>query len=134
MFLKLDNVVHNIKDKIAEIRVHVPRHEFFVKTTTKSFEESFDDAFESLLTQIKRKKAKTSSINNSRPPQSGDLFLLSCIIQSKISPFQKILFQNFCISISLTFAFPKNGGSSLLIPFADPSSHESDRLQSEWYC
>ncbi|MBD0277799.1 MAG: HPF/RaiA family ribosome-associated protein, partial [Flavisolibacter sp.] len=24
VFLKLDNVVHTIKDKIAEIRVHVP--------------------------------------------------------------------------------------------------------------
>jgi len=31
VFLKLDNVVHTIKDKIAEIRVHVPRHDFFVK-------------------------------------------------------------------------------------------------------
>ncbi|HRI22579.1 MAG TPA: HPF/RaiA family ribosome-associated protein, partial [Panacibacter sp.] len=26
VFLKLDNVVHTIKDKIAEIRVQVPRH------------------------------------------------------------------------------------------------------------
>ena len=31
VFLKLDNVVHAIKDKIAEIRVHVPKHNFFVK-------------------------------------------------------------------------------------------------------
>jgi hypothetical protein len=31
VFLKLDNVIHTIKDKIAEIRVHVPRHYFFVK-------------------------------------------------------------------------------------------------------
>ena len=30
VFLKLDNVVHNIKDKIAEIRVHVPRHDFLL--------------------------------------------------------------------------------------------------------
>jgi putative sigma-54 modulation protein len=58
VFLKLDNVVHNIKDKIAEIRVHVPRHDFFVKSTSKSFETSFDDAFESIVTQIKRKKEK----------------------------------------------------------------------------
>ena len=56
VFLKLDNVVHSIKDKIAEIRVHVPRYNFFVKSTSKSFEESFDDAFESLVTQIKKKK------------------------------------------------------------------------------
>ena len=56
VFLKLDNVVHNIKDKIVEIRVHVPRHDFFVKASSKSFEESFDTALESIVTQIKRKK------------------------------------------------------------------------------
>ena len=61
VFLKLDNVVHNIKDKIAEIRIHVPRHEFFVKSTSKSFEESFDDAFDSIVTQIKRKKEKQAA-------------------------------------------------------------------------
>jgi len=58
VFLKLDNVVHNIKDKIAEIRVHVPRQQFFVKASSKSFEESFDSALDSLVTQIKRKKEK----------------------------------------------------------------------------
>ena len=61
VFLKLDNVVHNIKDKIAEIRVHIPRHNFFVKSTSKSFEGSFDDAFDSLITQIKRKKEKQAA-------------------------------------------------------------------------
>jgi putative sigma-54 modulation protein len=58
VFLKLDNVVHTIKDKIAEIRVHVPHHNFFVKSTSKSFEESFDVAMDSLITQVKRKKEK----------------------------------------------------------------------------
>ena len=58
VFLKLDNVVHTIKDKIAEIRVHVPRHHFFVKCSSKSFEESFDNAFESLVNQVKKKKDK----------------------------------------------------------------------------
>ena len=61
VFLKLDNVVHTIKDKIAEIRVHVPRYNFFVKSTSKSFEESFDDAFESLVVQIKKKKEKRAA-------------------------------------------------------------------------
>jgi len=61
VFLKLDNVVHNIKDKIAEIRVDVPRHSFFVKVSSKSFEESFDNAFESLVNQIKRKKQKLAA-------------------------------------------------------------------------
>ncbi|MEX6687394.1 HPF/RaiA family ribosome-associated protein [Danxiaibacter flavus] len=58
VFLKLDNVVHTIKDKIAEIKVHVPRQQFFVKASSKSFEESFDCALESLVNQIKRKKEK----------------------------------------------------------------------------
>jgi ribosome hibernation promoting factor len=61
VFLKLDNVVHAIKDKIAEIRIHIPRHNFFVKATSKSFEESFDGAFDSIITQIKRKKEKQAA-------------------------------------------------------------------------
>jgi putative sigma-54 modulation protein len=61
VFLKLDNVVHTIKDKIAEIRIHVPRHEFFVKSTSKSFEGSFDNAFDSIVTQLKRKKEKQAA-------------------------------------------------------------------------
>ena len=61
VYLKLDNVVHNIKDKIAEIRVHVPRYEFFVKHSSKSFEESFDTALDSVITQIKKKKEKQAA-------------------------------------------------------------------------
>ena len=61
VFLKLDNVVHNIKDKTVEIRVHVPKHDFFVKASSKSFEESFDLALESIITQIKRKKEKLAA-------------------------------------------------------------------------
>lgn len=61
VYLKLDNVVHTIKDKVAEIKVSIPRHEFFVKQSSKSFEESFDTALDSLITQIKRKKAKMAA-------------------------------------------------------------------------
>ncbi|HMZ46335.1 MAG TPA: HPF/RaiA family ribosome-associated protein [Chitinophagaceae bacterium] len=61
VFLKLDNVVHNIKDKIAEIRVTIPRHEFFVKASSKSFEESFENALLSISNQIKRKKEKLAA-------------------------------------------------------------------------
>jgi len=61
VFLKLDNVVHAIKDKIAEIRVHIPRHNFFVKSTSKSFEESFDDALDSMVIQIKKNKEKKAA-------------------------------------------------------------------------
>ncbi len=61
VFLKLDNLAHAIKDKIAEIRVHVPKADFFVKSTSKSFEASFDEAFNSLVVQIKRKKQKLAA-------------------------------------------------------------------------
>lgn len=61
VFLKLDNVVHTIKDKIAEIRVRVPKAEFFVKSTSKSFEASFEEALDSIVNQIKRKKEKMAA-------------------------------------------------------------------------
>lgn len=61
VFLKLDNVVHTIKDKIVEIRVQVPRHNFFVKASTKSFEESFDNALEAMVNQMKRQKERLAA-------------------------------------------------------------------------
>lgn len=61
VYLKLDNVVHSIKDKIVEIKVQVPKHEFFVKATSKSFEESFDSALDSIITQIIRQKEKQAA-------------------------------------------------------------------------
>ena len=61
VFLKLDNVVHTIKDKVVEIRIHVPRCNFFTKASSKSFEESFDNAMESVVSQIKRKKDKLAA-------------------------------------------------------------------------
>ena len=61
VFLKLDNVVHTIKDKVVEIRIHVPKYNFFAKDSSKSFEESFDNAMESIVSQIKRKKEKLAA-------------------------------------------------------------------------
>lgn len=58
VYLKVDNVVHQIKDKIAEIKVHIPKHTFFVKHESKMFEESFDLALKSIIDQIKSFKAK----------------------------------------------------------------------------
>jgi len=58
IYLKLDNVSHQIKDKIAEIKVKIPRYSFFSKESSKSFEESFDNALDSIIEQIKRKKTK----------------------------------------------------------------------------
>jgi putative sigma-54 modulation protein len=61
VYLKLDNVVHNIKDKVAEIKVHIPGHDLFVKHSSKSFEESFDAALDAVISQIKRKKEKQAA-------------------------------------------------------------------------
>ena len=61
VFLKLDNVMHQIKDKVAEIRVKIPRHELFVKQSTKSFEEAFDMALDAVLVQLKKKKEKQAA-------------------------------------------------------------------------
>jgi putative sigma-54 modulation protein len=61
VYLKLDNVVHQIKDKVAEIKVKIPRHEFFVKQTSKSFEESFDSALDAVISQIKKIKEKQAA-------------------------------------------------------------------------
>mgnify|MGYP003513378062 FL=1 len=61
VYLNLDNVVHTITDKIAEVKVMIPRHEFFVKQSSKSFEESFDCALNSVITQMKRQKEKKAA-------------------------------------------------------------------------
>jgi len=61
VYLKLDNIVHTIKDKIAEIKVNIPRHELFVKYSSKSFEESFDNALEAVVSQIKRRKERQAA-------------------------------------------------------------------------
>jgi len=61
VYLKLDNVVHNIKDKVAEIQVHIPKCDIFVKHSSKSFEESFDEALDSVINQIKRKKERLAA-------------------------------------------------------------------------
>lgn len=58
VYLVLDNIGHQIKDKVAEIKVYVPRHSFFVKHQSKTFEESFDLAFSSMVNRIKRQKEK----------------------------------------------------------------------------
>ncbi len=58
VYLKLDNNSHQVRDKVAEIKVHVPKHSYFVKHQSKNFEESFDVAFSSLVNQVKRQKEK----------------------------------------------------------------------------
>jgi putative sigma-54 modulation protein len=61
VFLKLDNIVHEIKDKIVEINVHIPKQDCFVKSTSKSFEVSFEHALDSVTNQLKKKKEKLAA-------------------------------------------------------------------------
>ncbi len=58
VYLKLENLSQQIKDKVAEIKVYVPKHSYFVKHSSKTFEESFDRAFDSMVNQLKRQKEK----------------------------------------------------------------------------
>ncbi len=57
VFLKLESR-QNIKDKIIEIKVHVPGKTLFVTKTAKTFEESTDLAFHTLASQLKKQKEK----------------------------------------------------------------------------
>jgi putative sigma-54 modulation protein len=63
VYLKLDNFSQQVRDKVAEIKVYVPKHSYFVKHQSKTFEESFDLAFSSLVSQVKRNKEKQQSLH-----------------------------------------------------------------------
>ncbi|MBA3828625.1 MAG: ribosome-associated translation inhibitor RaiA [Taibaiella sp.] len=58
VYLRLDNMAQQVKDKIAEIKVYVPKHTYFVKHSSKAFEESFDLGLASMVNQVKRKKER----------------------------------------------------------------------------
>lgn len=58
VFLKLEANHQNIKDKVVEIKVHVPGKTLFVAKTTKTFEQSTDLALQTIAEQLKRQKEK----------------------------------------------------------------------------
>jgi putative sigma-54 modulation protein len=58
VFLKLDNIAHHIKDKVVEIKVHIPKHTLFIKEESKTFEESCEAAFDAMFQQLKKAKDK----------------------------------------------------------------------------
>ena len=62
VYLRLDNLSQQVRDKVAEIKVYVPKHSYFVKHQSKTFEESFDLAFNAIVTQIKRQKEKVAAV------------------------------------------------------------------------
>lgn len=58
VYLRLENLSQKVRDKVAEIKVSVPRRSLFAKHESKVFEESFDQAYDSLVAQIKKNKEK----------------------------------------------------------------------------
>jgi putative sigma-54 modulation protein len=60
VFLKVDNN-HTRQNKIAEIKIHIPGHEFIVKKHSKSFEEAADLSAEALRRQLRKHKGKTKT-------------------------------------------------------------------------
>ncbi len=57
VYLKLDNTSSK-ENKIAEIKVNVPKDKFIVKKQCKSFEEAVDAACSSLERQLLKRKRK----------------------------------------------------------------------------
>jgi putative sigma-54 modulation protein len=61
VFLKLDSQQH-VKDKIVEIKLHVPGKTIFVSETSKTFEESTDTAIGTMSRQLKKQKEKVKAL------------------------------------------------------------------------
>lgn len=58
VILKLENT-GQIKDKIAEIKLNIPGAVLFAKESNKTFEESVDNALNSLKRQLLKKKSRS---------------------------------------------------------------------------
>lgn len=61
IYLKLDNH-QSVKDKVVEIKLHVPGKTLFVAETAKTFEESTDLAVDTISRQLKKQKDKMKSL------------------------------------------------------------------------
>jgi putative sigma-54 modulation protein len=57
VFLRLEKS-EDTKNKVAEIRIHIPGKELFAKRQCKSFEEGVDEAVEALRRQLMKSKGK----------------------------------------------------------------------------
>ncbi len=57
VFLKLESK-QNVKEKVVEIKVHVPGKTLFVTKSSKTFEQSTDLALQTLSLQLKKQKEK----------------------------------------------------------------------------
>ncbi len=61
VYLKMESMAHAIKDKVVEIKIHIPKQDCFVKATAKTFQTSFDRAFDSIANQLKKKKQRIAA-------------------------------------------------------------------------
>ncbi len=61
VFLKMETK-QNIKDKIVEVKLHVPGKTLFVTKTSKTFEESTDLALRTIAEQLKKQKARQQQL------------------------------------------------------------------------
>lgn len=57
VFLKVEKS-EDTKNKVAEIRIHIPGKELFAKRQCKSFEEGIDESVEALRRQLMKSKGK----------------------------------------------------------------------------
>jgi putative sigma-54 modulation protein len=60
VFLKLDSMSHAIKEKVVEIKIHIPKQDCFVKASANTFQTAFDEAFNSITNQLVKKKEKSA--------------------------------------------------------------------------
>jgi putative sigma-54 modulation protein len=58
VILKLDNGGAQVKDKVVEVKLHLPGTMLFAKETTKTFEDSLHVVEESLKNQLTRHKER----------------------------------------------------------------------------
>jgi putative sigma-54 modulation protein len=57
VFLKLETN-QSVKDKIVEIKIHIPGKTLFATKSSKTFEESTDLALHTIAGQLKKQKSK----------------------------------------------------------------------------
>ncbi len=58
VFLKLENKGATVKDKVAEIKLHVPGKTLYATGNSKVFESAADEALDTLKRQLRKHKEK----------------------------------------------------------------------------
>jgi putative sigma-54 modulation protein len=61
VYLKLDSNASNVKEKIVEIKLHVPGADLFATQTSNMFEAAFDLCLDQIKKQLIKKKEKMTN-------------------------------------------------------------------------